>query len=53
MQGGGHLGVRISWGALRLRPSVTVSLVGSPFPLVPLIVLAATDHGATREREAL
>jgi hypothetical protein len=53
MQGGGHLGVRISWDAPRLRASVTVMLAGPPFPLVPLIVLAATDHGATPEREAL
>jgi len=34
-------------------PSVTVMLAGPPFPPVPLIVLAATDHGATPEREAL
>jgi pimeloyl-ACP methyl ester carboxylesterase len=34
-------------------PSVTVMLAGPPFPPVPLVVLAATDHGATPEREAL
>ena len=28
-------------------------LAGPPFPPVPLIVLAATDHGVTPEREAL
>jgi len=34
-------------------PSVAAMLAGPPFPPVPLIVLAATDHGATPEREAL
>jgi pimeloyl-ACP methyl ester carboxylesterase len=34
-------------------PSVAFMLAGPPFPPVPLIVLAATDHGATPEREAL
>jgi pimeloyl-ACP methyl ester carboxylesterase len=34
-------------------PSVAGMLAGPPFPPVPLIVLAATDHGATPEREAL
>ena len=34
-------------------PSAAVMLAGPPFPPVPLIVLAATDHGVTPEREAL
>ena len=34
-------------------PSVRAMLAGPPFPAVPLIVLAATDHGDTPEREAL
>jgi pimeloyl-ACP methyl ester carboxylesterase len=34
-------------------PSAAAMLAGPPFPPVPLIVLAATDHGATPEREAL
>jgi pimeloyl-ACP methyl ester carboxylesterase len=34
-------------------PSVAAMLKGPPFPPVPLIVLAATDHGDTPEREAL
>jgi hypothetical protein len=34
-------------------PSVACMLAGPPFPPVPLIVLAAADHGATPEREAL
>jgi alpha-beta hydrolase superfamily lysophospholipase len=43
----------VEWDTPRLCASVTVMLAGPPFPLVPLIVLAATDHGATPEREAL
>jgi hypothetical protein len=43
----------IEWDTPRLCASVTVMLADLPFPLVPLIVLAATDHGATPEREAL
>jgi pimeloyl-ACP methyl ester carboxylesterase len=34
-------------------PSAATMLAGPPFPPVPLVVLAATDHGATPEREAL
>ena len=34
-------------------PSVKAMLAGPPFPPVPVIVLAATNHGDTREREAL
>jgi pimeloyl-ACP methyl ester carboxylesterase len=34
-------------------PSVKAMLAGPPFPPVPLIVLAATDHGDTAERERL
>ena len=34
-------------------PSAALMLAGPPFPPVPLIVLAATDHGVTPEREAL
>src|SRR3954452_9696617 len=34
-------------------PSVRAMLAGPPFPAVPLIVLAATNHGDTPEREAL
>ncbi len=34
-------------------PSAAAMLKGPPFPPVPLIVLAATDHGDTSEREAL
>jgi pimeloyl-ACP methyl ester carboxylesterase len=34
-------------------PSAAAMLAGSPFPPVPLIVLAATDHDVTPEREAL
>ena len=34
-------------------PSVAAMLKGPPFPPVPLIVLAATDHGDTPGREAL
>jgi pimeloyl-ACP methyl ester carboxylesterase len=33
--------------------SIAALLKGPPFPPVPLIVLAATDHGDTPEREAL
>jgi hypothetical protein len=43
----------IEWDTPRLCASGTVMLADLPFPLVPLIVLAATDHGATPEREAL
>jgi pimeloyl-ACP methyl ester carboxylesterase len=34
-------------------PSAAAMLAGPPFPPVPLIVLVATDHGVTPEREAL
>ena len=34
-------------------PSVKAMLAGPPFPPVPVIVLAATNHGDTPEREAL
>jgi pimeloyl-ACP methyl ester carboxylesterase len=34
-------------------PSAAAMLAGPPFPSVPLIVLAATDHGVTPELEAL
>ncbi|GJE02200.1 2-succinyl-6-hydroxy-2, 4-cyclohexadiene-1-carboxylate synthase [Methylobacterium isbiliense] len=34
-------------------PSIAAMNSGPPFPPVPLIVLAATDHGDTLEREAL
>jgi len=34
-------------------PSAAAMLAGPPFPPIPLIVLAATDHGVTPEREAL
>jgi hypothetical protein len=33
--------------------SMAALLAGQPFPAVPLIVLAATDHGDTPQREAL
>lgn len=36
-----------------VAPSVAALLAGPPFPPVPLVVLAATDHGDTPEREAL
>lgn len=36
-----------------VAPSVASLLSGPPFPDVPLIVLAATDHGDTPAREAL
>jgi pimeloyl-ACP methyl ester carboxylesterase len=34
-------------------PSAAAMLTGPPFPPVPLIVLVATDHGVTPDREAL
>jgi pimeloyl-ACP methyl ester carboxylesterase len=34
-------------------PSVAAMLAGPPFPPVPLIVLVATNHGDTPEREAV
>jgi hypothetical protein len=34
-------------------PSAAAMLAGPPFPPGPLLVLAATDHGVTPEREAL
>src|SRR4051794_10456539 len=34
-------------------PSAAAMLAGAPFPHAPLIVMAATDHGVTPEREAL
>jgi pimeloyl-ACP methyl ester carboxylesterase len=34
-------------------PSAAAMLTGPPFPPVPLIVLVATEHGVTPEREAL
>jgi pimeloyl-ACP methyl ester carboxylesterase len=34
-------------------PSAAAMLAGPPFPPVPLIVLVATDHGVTPDREAL
>ncbi|MBV8576747.1 MAG: alpha/beta hydrolase [Acetobacteraceae bacterium] len=34
-------------------PSAAAMLVGPPFPPVPLIVLVATDHDVTPDREAL
>ena len=37
----------------KITPAAAVMLAGPPFPSVPLIVLAATDHGVTPEREAL
>jgi pimeloyl-ACP methyl ester carboxylesterase len=36
-----------------VAPSVASLLSGPPFPPVPLVVLAATDHGDTPAREAL
>ena len=36
-----------------VAPSVRALLAGPPFPPLPLIVLAATDHGDTSERESL
>lgn len=36
-----------------VAPSLRAMLAGPPFPDIPLIVLAATDHGDTAEREAL
>ncbi len=36
-----------------VAPSQADLLAGPPFPAVPLVVLAATDHGDTAEREAL
>ncbi|MCC7217512.1 MAG: alpha/beta fold hydrolase [Burkholderiales bacterium] len=36
-----------------IAPSVAALLAGPPFPPVPLVVLAATDHGDTPAREAL
>lgn len=35
------------------RPSVAAMLAGPPFPPVPLVVLVATNHGVTPEREML
>jgi pimeloyl-ACP methyl ester carboxylesterase len=34
-------------------PSAAAMLAGPPFPPVPLIVLVATDHGVTSDREGL
>jgi pimeloyl-ACP methyl ester carboxylesterase len=34
-------------------PSAAAMLAGPPFPPVPLIVLVATDHGVTSDREVL
>ena len=36
-----------------VAPSVAALLAGPPFPPVPLLVIAATDHGDTPERESL
>lgn len=36
-----------------IGPSIDALLAGPPLPPVPLIVIAATDHGDTPEREAL
>jgi pimeloyl-ACP methyl ester carboxylesterase len=36
-----------------VAPSVATLLAGPPFPPIPLIVLAATDHGDSPQREAL
>lgn len=36
-----------------VAPSVRTMLAGPPFPPVPLIVLAATDHGDTSSRESV
>ena len=36
-----------------MAPSIATMMSGPPFPPVPLIVLAATDHEDTPEREAL
>jgi pimeloyl-ACP methyl ester carboxylesterase len=36
-----------------VAPSVTQLLAGPPFPPIPLVVIAASDHGDTPEHEAL